>query len=443
MLKIDPRAIKKLRRLSLIIPYRHRFLNYKEFKRYYRLLEKHEKYSKEQIKQYQFKQLKQLVNIAYHQTNFYREKYEQAGFHPDMLTSLEDLKTIPLLTRDEVRKSGRQMIDRDNRKMTFTWRSSGTSGDALEIYHDKDAITRDWAATCYIWYRVGYQLGDGRVEFRVLTEPEKDFEFYPELRVLRINVIKMSEKNIDRILKKISSTGYRFFHGYPSAIYKMAKILEKKDNYFQPEAILFTSEMLYDWQIEEVQRIFLQSKCIDFYGMSEHACIAIGNPDRSYSFIPAYGIVEMDSEKRQIIATGLTNRVMPLIRYQLDDTVEGLEYEPQLNPNLFPRATRLTGKLGAYTYTNDGNSIPPTVFVYVFKYLNKIRSMKIIQHDYEQFELLLEGTDDAVCREESEKIKNALKNIYGEKSKFEINFVDTMPGEKSGKFKWIECRIKK
>ena len=64
------------------------------------------RWSRGQLQAAQFAALQELVESAYEQLSFYREKYTAAGFRPRDLRSLADLGRIPLLTKDErIRRS--------------------------------------------------------------------------------------------------------------------------------------------------------------------------------------------------------------------------------------------------------------------------------------------------------------------------------------------------
>src|SRR3982751_1690811 len=50
--------------------------------------------------------LKVLTRYAWDRAPFYRRKWEEAGFHPDQLRSLEDFETrVPVVTKQDLRKS--------------------------------------------------------------------------------------------------------------------------------------------------------------------------------------------------------------------------------------------------------------------------------------------------------------------------------------------------
>ena len=102
----------------------------------------------------------------------------------------------------------------------------------------RKSISREKASIYYIWEKIGYDITDGIVEFRGYIESNEDFIYFPNQRILRINIIKISEKNIDIILNRIKSLGYEFFMGYPSAIFKLTKILDSKNIRVTPKGIM-------------------------------------------------------------------------------------------------------------------------------------------------------------------------------------------------------------
>jgi len=433
----------KLKRLAeSLIPRKDRRLN-NEFYNFYSLLKENETKSYEEIKEYQFEKLKSQVEKAYKLTDFYKRKYDGSGFDPRELKDIDDLNKIPTLTRDEVKKASKAMILKNIKHKIFYGYTSGTTGKPLEVYNDITSNSREWASICYQWERVGFKPIDGRVEFRGFIEKKKNYLFFPSRKVLRINIVKMNQNNIDSLIKKIKSSGYGFFHGYPSAIYKFAKILEKSGREINPKGILLASEVLYDWQIDLIDKIFPNSKKICHYGQAERVCLGAWDEERRYFFIPTYGLLEIDENNNEMIATGFINEVMPLIRYKLTDSIGGFHDKPlSSKKTLFPIIDKIHGRIEDYSYNFKGDMIPPAVVTFPFKKLKYIEACKIIQYSLCDFELLIEANENTQSLEEANKIINGLKKIYGKTVNIIPQFVDKISVDKSGKYKWIECKIK-
>jgi len=430
-----------LRYLIALIPNRYRALD-REYYSFLSLLHSNEEKSFEKMQEYQFLQLKCQVENAYNFSDFYRDKYNSHGFKPSQLQSLEDVVKIPILTKDEVRNHAESMVLKNFKGRRYIGYTSGTTGKALTIYSDKRTLSREWASICYQWERVGFSPLQGRVEFRGFIASDDDFIEYPDLKVLRINIIKLGENNIEKVIGKIHKTNYRYFHGYPSAICKFANILKGKNASVQPLAILFASEILYDWQINLIDSVFPNSKKISHFGLTEKVALGAWTEERAYSFIPTYGLLEVDHRNREMIATGFINEIMPFIRYRLTDAIDDFNQTPlNANKTLYPVIKTIIGREEDFTYTESGELVPPAVVTFPFKKLHSIKACKIIQMNLSDFRLIVESDE---CQESGDEIKGLiadLKKIYGQKVSMTIEKVNHIPTDKSGKFRWIECKI--
>ena len=63
---------------------------------------------KDEIKKLQLSRLKEQVNYLWENSPFYRDKWEKSNFYPDKISTIEDIKHIPILTKDEIRNSQEQ-----------------------------------------------------------------------------------------------------------------------------------------------------------------------------------------------------------------------------------------------------------------------------------------------------------------------------------------------
>ncbi len=103
------------------------------------------------------------------------------------------------------------------------------------------------------------------------------------------------------------------------------------------------------------------------------------------------------------------------------------------------------GREEDYTYDENNNLIAPAIVTFPFKQLKFIEAAKIVQNDINSFELILEIVVDQKDENLKKEVDNLIKDfykIYGDKANFEIIFTNKIPLGKSGKFRWIECKIK-
>lgn len=124
-------------------------------KRYYAEVET---ISRDELKALQFRRLKSRVDTLYEGSLFYREKWDQAGVHPDDLKSLDDFARFPLVTKTELRdeQAAYPPFGRITVAPRGTWRevhpSSGTTGRQVQTVWtelDVEAIT-DFTAR-FMW----------------------------------------------------------------------------------------------------------------------------------------------------------------------------------------------------------------------------------------------------------------------------------------------------
>src|SRR5271165_3724302 len=62
---------------------------------------KNETMPREELKRLQLIKLKRLVDWAYTKSAFHRQSFDRAGFRPEQLQTLDDLRRIPFMTREE------------------------------------------------------------------------------------------------------------------------------------------------------------------------------------------------------------------------------------------------------------------------------------------------------------------------------------------------------
>ncbi len=60
---------------------------------------------RKEIKKLQLARLREQINYLWEKSPFYREKWEQNGFCPGKIRTLEDIRHIPLFKKEEIRLS--------------------------------------------------------------------------------------------------------------------------------------------------------------------------------------------------------------------------------------------------------------------------------------------------------------------------------------------------
>ena len=62
--------------------------------------------SQEEIRRYQEKKLRRQLTYCYEKSEFYRQKFQEAGARPQDIQTMEDLRKLPVfMQKDDERKS--------------------------------------------------------------------------------------------------------------------------------------------------------------------------------------------------------------------------------------------------------------------------------------------------------------------------------------------------
>ncbi|MCD8007037.1 MAG: hypothetical protein LUF29_08775 [Oscillospiraceae bacterium] len=74
----------------------------KEFVQTTKELDAFEKMSPSEQEAKQFQLLKETLTYAYQNVPFYKEQFDSTGFDPEKMKALDDIKRLPLLTKESV-----------------------------------------------------------------------------------------------------------------------------------------------------------------------------------------------------------------------------------------------------------------------------------------------------------------------------------------------------
>jgi phenylacetate-CoA ligase len=158
-------------------------------------------------------------------------------------------------------------------------------------------------------------------------------------------------------------------------------------------------------------------------------------------FVDEDGEDVVPGEKGEVVCTSLFNYAMPFIRYALDDV--GVPSETAQCPcgRGFPLMKMLEGRKTSLLALPSGRVLAPFAFmlpVWTFKHHECIDTFRVIQRKKDLVVFKLKVKNCSVAMEVIEKELLAhLRRTLGVSSDevaFEVEFVDDMPLDKSGKF---------
>lgn len=285
---------------------------------------------------YQIDQLRRLLQLACERTSFYRRRFREAGFNPNAIKNLDDLRRLPTIDHRTLRESLGEMstiplhsagIDRLS--------TAGTSGEPLHFYIGTDRSVTEFAYLVVSWQRIGYRLGMPMAVFRGLpVSQNRDglyHEYDPVLRHHYYSSFHMTDEHMRRYLEHIATIGPCFLHVYPSTAVVLARFVRRTG--IRPphtvRGIIAESEIVYAEQRRMVEQVF-GCRYFSCYGQTEKVVLAAEcEYSIDYHVWPTYGYFELLDEdgkavttpgrRGEIVGTGFINTVVPFIRYRTGD----------------------------------------------------------------------------------------------------------------------------
>jgi len=340
--------------------------------------------------------LLKMVNFAFREVPFYREKYRRV---PATLKEFEE--EVGFTSKADLRSRLRDFLsprfDSSRYELVTT---SGSTGEPSVFYLPKDRFYKEWAYIHKIWEHRGYR---GQLRGVLRNHSLTADEVY-RVRVFRREVIFDAYRNNPDYYRQIWETlkkyKLRYFQSYPHLAGRFFRFVREEglDVSFL-KGVFLSSERLHPHQ-----RTFLTGEMrlpvTSLYGLSEKIALAADyDGSGQYHIIESYGYVELvDAEGKvikqpgtegEIVATTLDNYGMPLIRFRTGDVSAYSVYE---------RGKRILdgikGRKGEFIYNPDGTGVSVTSLNMHGDLLQYIRGLQFYQPEAGHVEIRIIPADD-------------------------------------------------
>ena len=388
-----------------------------------------QKWSRKEIEDYQNRHLREIVRYAYSNVPFYRKLYRNIDISG--IKSTDDLQRLPIVTKEMILKnSDVHSVSKERYIISHT---SGTTGTPLEIRVSPE----QYYLTRAIWYGARFEWSGydgGWIARFVGDSPVKDCSeriLYRKARPTKRLIFPsycISFQSIPLMLEAMKKYEVRYIRAYPSTAYLLARYLEHTDTEYILKALFYSSEPMYPYQREVIERRF-GVRPSGVYGQAENAVSALECENGRYHLISIDGITEIlrgnervsDGEKGLMTVTALHNRAMPLIRYMLGDYTGFSENDCACGrelPVIYPIET----KMEDFIVTPDGKAISPSVLTFPLKHARGIEESQIVQRKMDEVIIrIVRG--DSYTEDGERELLSAMKEILGPEMSVRIQYV--------------------
>ena len=122
-------------------------------------------WKKEKLEEIQWQKIETIIKHAYDNVPYYRKKIDECGITPNRIKDFNDLKHIPILTKEELIAHSLKLIAKDNKYRFSEDSTSGSSGPATIVFTDRNASAFQHAAVFRAYQWTGLDIGDKIVRF--------------------------------------------------------------------------------------------------------------------------------------------------------------------------------------------------------------------------------------------------------------------------------------
>ena len=291
--------------------------------------------SREEILAIQNEKIVKQVQYVYDNVPYYRALMDEKGVKPEDIKSVEDIKKLPFLTKDDLREAYPYgLLGTDLKNCVRIHSTSGTTGRRVVAFYTQEDIDiweeccaraivaaggtdEDVVQVCYGYglFTGGAGLDGGSHKVGALTLP-------------------MSSGNTDRQIQFMMDMNATVLCCTPSYAAFIGETLAEKG--YKPEdnklkAGIFGAEPWTEEMRQTIQNS-LGIKAYDIYGLTETSGPGVSfeceaqtgmhiNEDHFYAEIidPETGEVLPEGEKGELVFTSLDKKGFPLLRYRTKD----------------------------------------------------------------------------------------------------------------------------
>lgn len=403
-----------------------------------------------ELEELQAKRLRAMIKHAYDNTTYYHRTFRESGITPDDIQSPEDLKKIPITTKDDVQKYGlSEMTSRglDLNKCRIV-PTSGSSGIPRKIVYDQNADDFSKAINLRSMVENGLRFSDRTVNLGDMRTAKKPL-WFQKLGVLNLKTIDIFN-NIDQEVNDLLKINPKSMIGYASQLRLLSEYKLKHNlNELKPDTIFTTAELL-DPDTRRIINTAFDLKVIDLFGCievnrtawecQEHCGYHMDVDSVVMELLDDNGESVSAGERGEVVYTSLYNYAMPLIRYEVGDVATPTDEICPCGRGL-PLLKSVEGRKDDFICLPSGRKISPITMHLIVKHANGIVECQIIQERLDKISMGLVVTDK-FTNLDSERLIQEITQALSNEVSVEIHIVDAIQRGPNGKMRMVISKVK-
>lgn len=367
------------------------------------------------------KVLIEQINYVYQYVPYYTNLFNEHNIKPSMIQNVEDLKIIPVLTKELVRQNSDQLVSKKiSDYKVITRRSGGTTGEPIEAIVDKRCQAIETYSFLNGLEAMGYKtdwkmvlLWGGSIGLNKKKSLKTKLRSWA-LNNYLIPAFEINSYNAGHYLNQINSLGFSCLRGYASAIYSLACFkIDLGINVENVKLVITTSEQLEE-EWKKTIKLAFNCDVKSYYGCSEIESLGYQiYEDGSYLIPNEVNIIENEQRTENLIITSLHNKAKPFIRYINGD--RGIVKSNAKLDNRKDEIIELLGRSDDWLYLGNGEKISGRFGAKLISAADiSVKKFQLIQHEIEHIEFRYDNNGIILSVNDKSKLSKAITHIFGD-----------------------------
>jgi phenylacetate-CoA ligase len=401
--------------------------------------------SRREIVAFQEARLQRLIRHAHRRVPYYRRLLDEAGIDPDRITTIEDLRRVPITARRDIQAlPGHVLCDRSVRAASlYTVTTSGTTGNPLRVRRTwlEENVLLSLRARAARAHGLGVRTRRAHIDFLDAgTAPMSRRRMHERVGLLRRLLIDWQTPTaalVDAVVRFRADV----VSGPPSVLSWLAPALGDRDRRRMAIRRIFVgTETLTPAMRRAIERGF-GAPAVDVYGCHECVFLAMQRPGTgAYRVCEESVILEVlrggeparPGDTGDVVVTALHSFAMPFIRYRLGDRVT-LGDAPRDGDDPYLALSAIDGRSIDRFVLSGGRTLHAYSLGGAIEGCAGVRTFQVIQEARDGFHVRVEPQAGAPAV--ASDVRRALEAVLGPGIAVRVELVPTLRAEGSRKFR--------
>jgi len=426
-----------------------------------RALTKSERIPPKALREHRLRKLERLVRHAYQNVPFYRRRFDEAGLHPDQIRDFADLRRLPILTKSDIIGNLENLVA-TNLRPDEVHRSAtgGSTGERTPFYRDNRCMSTKKAVELRFNRWTGWDVGEWIANVWPSIQDFAGGETFRGRvrnalvdRTLMLYSGKLDEQVLASHARRLREVRPSLIRAFSNPLNILAKYLKEEAGApIRPKAVISTGEPLLPGQRTLFEDVF-DCPVFNLYASREnghmaceceaHSCLHIAAEALHLEFVHD-GEPARAGQPGHILVTDLENLGMPFLRYEIQDVGVAIDGACSCGRTL-PLMSFEAGRISDFLVSpHDGTLVSGSSLChYLIAEGPDVGQVQIIQDQTDHLTIKIRRSPGFHEGEtgQIEGFEKTLRKIFKHRMRASIVFVDSIPHERSGKYRFCVNQV--